>query len=59
MITITVTLSIGATTQRRRYSARRALAEGEAATLDLIVCEAAGAGACIDSAVLAYLRGLQ
>lgn len=58
MTILTVVIAIGSATQRRRYTARRALSAGEAATLDLVVCEAAGAGACIDTAVLRYLRGL-
>lgn len=58
MTTITIHIAVGSIVQRRRYSARRALTEGEQATLDLIVCEAVGANEDVCAAVLTYLRGL-
>lgn len=58
MTTIVLSIAVGSIVQRRRYTARRPLTDGEQALLDLIVCEAVGAGADVDAAVLKYLRGL-
>ena len=58
MTTIVLSIAVGHIVQRRRYTARRTLTDGEAALLNRIVCDAVGAGADIDAAVLKYLRGL-